>query len=711
MNHLSGETSPYLLQHAGNPVDWYPWGEEALSRARELNRPLLVSVGYAACHWCHVMARESFEDPRVAALMNEAFVCVKVDREERPDIDAVCMDACQALNGSGGWPLNVFMTPSQEPFFAGTYFPPHGRAGMPSWAMVVEAIGQAWRSDPERLAGQAAEIARALAEATELTADGATPLPETVIADSVAALAYGFDDEYGGWGGAPKFPPHSRIELLLAAGTPEPALQTLRGMAAGGIYDQLGGGFHRYTVDATWTVPHFEKMLYDNALLARAYLHGWQVSGEPRLREVCEQTLDFVLRELRGPEGGFCTSLDADSDGGEGRYYVWTPAQVREALLDPELAAGAISYFGVSDGGNFDHGTSVLTARGSAAPPARLETIRAALAAARSRRSRPARDEKRLTGMNALMLTALAEAGAVLGRSDYVEAARVCADFVLQDLRDSEGHLLRSYRDGHAHLAGQLEDYAYLLQALVVLYEATFTERYYLAAVELADDLLARFADPRGGGFFTTAAEQPALAGRRKDSQDAPLPSANGTAALALLRLARLSGAARYTDAAAGALALLGPMAARQPSVFGEVLQALDLYLAPSHEVALVGDNGAGPLARAYRSHLRPHAVLAGCADVSAPGETGPRTVIAGSEAGKETAPGERFPSQLPVKHAGRTTIGETAAAGDGSVVPLLAGRTAIDGLPTAYVCEHFNCKLPVTDVRAFQQQLGDLDA
>jgi uncharacterized protein YyaL (SSP411 family) len=654
MNRLAQETSPYLLQHAENPVDWYPWGEKALKAAREQNRPLLVSIGYSACHWCHVMAHESFENPETAALMNERFVCIKVDREERPDIDAVCMAACQAMTGQGGWPLNVFLTPDQQPFFAGTYFPPEPRHGIPSWRMVIEAISEAWAERPEQVREQGARLAQAVAAGGSVRRAEETRVPEGAITDAIHALGQMSDRVHGGWGGAPKFPPHATLEFLLAAGDAELAPATLHAMAAGGIYDQVGGGFARYAVDAHWTVPHFEKMLYDNALLARTYLHAWQVTREQRFVEVCVETLDWALREMRGPEGGFCSALDADSEGVEGKFYVWTIDQLRGALGD-ELGEVAISYFGASPEGNFEKGANVLEARGD--EPEQLPEIRCKLYGARAERVRPGLDDKRLTAWNALMISALADAGAVLERDDYLEAARACAEFVLNELRDAENNLLRTWKDGRAALPAYLEDHAYLLQALLALYEATFDERWYVEAIALADTMIERFADRDDGGFYTTAADVPHLVSRLKDLEDTPIPSGNSSAALGLLRLARLSGDGEYERQAAGVLALNAPLALRHPLAFGHLLQALDLYLATPREVAIVG---AGPLTGALRTRYRPHLVLAG------------------------------------------TDADSTA----GTAVALLRDRTTVDGHQAAYVCERFACRLPVTELAALEALL-----
>jgi uncharacterized protein YyaL (SSP411 family) len=656
-NRLAAESSPYLLQHQDNPVDWNPWDEQALARAREDDRPLLVSIGYSACHWCHVMERESFEDPDIAALMNEHFVCVKVDREERPDIDAMCMEACQAMTGSGGWPLNAFLTPNQEPFYAGTYFPPEPRHGLASWRMVLQAVAKAWDERREDIRRQGQEIVRALGATAALEASS-EPVRAEDLAAAVAALGHGYDRDNGGFGRAPKFPPASVVELLLARGEREMSLGTLHAMARGGIYDQVGGGFSRYAVDATWTVPHFEKMLYDNALLARAYLHGWQVSGDERLRRVCCETLDWALREMRGPEGGFYSALDADSDGVEGKFYVWTVDELR-SVLGPELVEPAIAYFGATERGNFEGAANVLEGRGP--EPSALEKIRASLLEARSARVRPGLDDKRLTSWNALIISALAEAGAVLERPDYLDAATTCADFVGRELRDSDGRLLRTWKDGRGRLGAYLEDHAYLLEALLTLYECSFDPRWYREAAQLADTIIERFSDPERGGFFTTAHDHEPLPTRRKDLEDSPIPSGNSAAAFGLLRLALLSGEGRYERHALGVLRLLHPLGFRHPQAFGHLLQAVDFYLAPVREVAIVG---AGPdaqeLIRAVRDAYRPHLVLAG-------------------------------------------------GASDG--VPLLEGREPVDGHAAAYVCEHFICQAPVSTAQELKELVDSAPA
>jgi uncharacterized protein YyaL (SSP411 family) len=646
-NALARETSPYLLQHKDNPVDWLPWGDEALHRARDLDRPLLVSIGYSSCHWCHVMERESFEDSETAALMNERFVCVKVDREERPDVDALYMEAVQAMSGQGGWPLNVFLTPEQAPFYGGTYFPPAPRFGMPSWRQVLGAVAEAWDTQRDEIRAQGQKVAPRLGGGALLTAS-VEPLDDTVLDEAVATLRHSYDSVHGGFGGAPKFPQAPVLEFLLAHGEPPMALQTLRSMAGGGIFDQIGGGFSRYSVDAQWRVPHFEKMLYDNALLARAYLHGFQASGDEVLRRTCEETLDWALREMRAPEGGFYSALDADSEGVEGKFYVWTLDELRETLGDD--ADAAIAWFAATEHGNFE-GANILESRGPEPPTEQRERVRAALLAARDDRVRPGLDDKRLAAWNALMIAALADAGAVLQRDDYLDAAREAAAFVFDRMRGPDGRLLRTFNAGVARLAAYLEDHAFLLEALLVLYEATFEERWFTAARDLADTIVARFADADRGGFFSTSDDHEQLIARRKDLEDSPIPAGGSSAALGLLRLAALTGEQRYEDAAAGQIALLHEVAVRHPTAFGHLLQAIDLQLAPRREVALVGDpDGVAALAAVVRETQRPHLVLAG-------------------------GPGD-----------GRTSV------------PLMEQRTPVGGRTAAYVCERFACRTPVTE-------------
>ena len=617
-NALAREASPYLRQHADNPVDWLPWGPEALARARELDRPLLVSIGYSSCHWCHVMERESFEDPRTAALMNEEFVCVKVDREERPDVDALYMEAVQLMTGQGGWPLNVFLTPEQLPFYGGTYYPPDPRPGLPAWTQVLQAIAEAWseRREEVRAGGERLSGGAQLQVSDE-------PLSADALDRAVAGLREVYDSRSGGFGRAPKFPQASVLEfLLLRSDRQAMALDTLRAMASGGIYDQLGGGFHRYSVDATWTVPHFEKMLYDNALLARAYLHGFNVSGDPRLADICRETLDWALREMRGPEGGFYSALDADSEGVEGRYYVWTEAQIREALDDGAEenearrgwanadgqadsiadmsedadADATLAWLGITERGNFadphhpEPGLNVLTLRGPEPPDADTRArIRARLLNARAARTRPGLDDKRLTSWNALMIAALAEAGAATGLNEprYSQAAIACAEFLLDRMRDNRGRLLRTYNDGRVggvQIGAFLEDHAFLVEALLVLFETTCEARWFDEAASTANTMIARFAGE--SGFYSTASDSEQLIARRIDLEDTPIPAGQSSAAMGLLRLAQLTGNPDYQRHAETTLRLLAPIAPRHPTMFGHALQAMHWYYAPARPIA-----------------------------------------------------------------------------------------------------------------------------
>jgi uncharacterized protein YyaL (SSP411 family) len=602
------------------------------------------------------MERESFEDAETAAYMNEHFVNVKVDREERPDVDAIYMEAVQAMSGHGGWPMTVFLDPDGVPFYGGTYFPPDESRGMPGFRMVMEAVVDAFERKRDEIRERAGETRARLGAIGAV--EPATDAPEAALLEqAVERLLEAADRERGGFGGAPKFPPASALELLLArassgdGGTGVAVVEeTLDAMMAGGICDQVGGGFARYAVDAAWLVPHFEKMLYDNALLARAYLHGWQALGHDRYRRVCEETLDWMLREMRGPEGGFYSALDADSEGEEGRFYVWTPEQLEEVLGDG--AASVAGYYGVSDSGNFE-GANILHLPGGAGGerPAGLDDARRALYEARSKRVWPALDDKRLASWNALAIAALADAGAVLGRDDYLEAARGCAEFVLEQMRDGKGRLLRTYKDGRAHLNGYLEDHAFLLEALLALYEASFEPRWFEEALALAETMVERFGDPERGGFFSTSGDHEELIARRKEIGDHPIPSGNSSAALGLLRLAALTGERSYERRAEGVFRLFAAPAAGHPEAFAHLLRAFDFQLSPTREVALIGED-TSELAATVRAELRPHLVLA-------------------------------------------------AGAEGSSTPPLLADRPALDGRPTAYVCEHFACRAPVTDVKS----------
>jgi uncharacterized protein YyaL (SSP411 family) len=622
MNRLAGETSPYLLQHADNPVDWYPWGEEALALARDQDRPILLSIGYAACHWCHVMAHESFEDAATAAQMNEQFVNVKVDREERPDLDAVYMDAVVALTGHGGWPMTVFLTPEGEPFFGGTYFPPAPRHGLPSFRQVLDAVASAYRERRADVGRSAAQLVEAIRSSSDATPSG-EPLAGSILDEAARGLRRTFDAERGGFGGAPKFPPASTLEFLLRRGELDPVTTTLDAMAAGGMYDLVGGGFHRYSVDADWLVPHFEKMLYDNALLVPAYLHAWVVTGDARYRAVVEETCAYLLRDLSLPEGGFASSQDADTDGVEGLTYTWTEDEgVPAELLRP-----------------FEHGRSVV--RGELDPG-----LKARLLEERSRRPQPARDDKAIAAWNGLALAALAEAARRLASSSLLQAAERLGAFLLGELSTPDGRLFRSWRNGQAAVPGYLEDYADVAHGLYELHVATGDLRWLEESNRLARLAVELFADDERGGFFMTAHDAERLVARKKDLDDNPVPSGNSMLAFVLLRLARIYGDDELEHRAAGVLRLLHANLSRIPSAFGWALCALDLYLAPPRELAIVGSPG-DEIARAALTPFDPNAVV---------------------------------------------------VFGPGDGVPLLAGKTQVDGRPTLYVCERFACRAPVTD-------------
>jgi uncharacterized protein YyaL (SSP411 family) len=668
-NQLAEETSPYLLQHKDNPVDWRPWGPEALGEAAAEDKPIMLSIGYSACHWCHVMERESFEDEETASLINQSFVPIKVDREERPDVDDLYMEAVQGMTGQGGWPLTVFLDSEGVPFYGGTYFPPEPRQGLPSFKQVLEATAGAYEKQREELREASARIRESLG-ATGQIGQSEQMLDQSIFDRAISGLQSGFDQANGGFGGAPKFPPASTLEFLLARGMIQPVQLTLDKMMHGGIYDQLGGGFARYAVDPNWIVPHFEKMLYDNALLARVYLHGWQVAGEERWMRVCTETLDWALREMCGPEGGFYSALDADSEGEEGRFYVWEEEEMRAGLADAGIAADAIErvlgYWGVSDAGNFE-GKNILHVPlgASAQQPAELGAARTALYTLRDRRVRPGLDDKRICSWNALMIAALADAGAALGRQEYLDAACACARFVWESMRDSEGHLLRTWKDGDARLNAYLQDHAYMVEALLRLYEATLEVRWFDAARETADTMIERFADEERGGFFTTSNDHEELIARRKDVGDHPIPSGNSSAAYGLLRLAALTGERAYEDRAVETMRVFAPAAMQHPDALGHMLQAIDFHLSPVREVALVapangsrGSHELAELAGVVHTAHRPHVVLAG----------GP----AGSERPE-----------------------------------LLRERPAVQGKPAAYVCEHFACQAPVTEPSELESALN----
>ena len=641
MNRLAAETSPYLLQHADNPVDWYPWGDEALARAREEDKPILLSVGYAACHWCHVMEHESFEDEATARLMNELYVNVKVDREERPDLDAVYMEAVVALSGHGGWPMTVFLTPDGEPFYGGTYYPPEPRHGLPSFRQVLEAVAEAWRERRGDVARSAEQLVAAVRHSAELRPSN-DPLTASVLSTAVRGLAASFEPAFGGWGRAPKFPNAPALEFLLrrAVGTvpgtvPDPVAlamvtRTLDGMAAGGMYDLLGGGFHRYSVDERWLVPHFEKMLYDNALLAPAYLHAWLVTGERRYRRVAEATVEYMLRELLLPEGGFASAQDADTDGVEGLTFTWTEEDgVPADLLEP-----------------FEHGRSIL--RGELD-----DETRARLFELREQRPKPLRDDKAIASWNGLALAALAEAGRRLERPEWVEAGRRLGDFLLGPLADEAGRLRRSYRDGRTSGPGYLDDYANVAHGLLELHVATGALRWLEEASRLARLAVDLFADEEHGGFFLSAADGEGLVARTKELDDHPLPSGNSMLAHVLLRLARIYGDDELERRAVSVLRLVRQALERAPASFGWSLVALDLHLSPPREVAVVGPVDSD-VARA----------------ALAPWE--PRTVV---------------------------------AVGPADGVPLLEGKGLVDGKPAVYVCERFACRAPVTDAAALRSR------
>ncbi len=678
MNRLSNSTSPYLLQHANNPVDWNPWDEEALAKAKAENKPIFLSIGYAACHWCHVMAHESFENPETAALMNEHFVNIKVDREERPDLDNIYMSATQAMTGSGGWPMSVFLTPDLQPFYAGTYFPPVHRYNMPSFREVLQALANAWENEQEKALASAQRITAHI-QGLNAISQYELSLTQEHLDMAIKTLLDGYDWSYGGWGDAPKFPQPMTIEFLLCrhiAGNAEalkPAVHALDSMARGGMYDVVGGGFSRYSTDNFWRVPHFEKMLYDNALLARAYLHAWQVTGEPRFKQIVHETLDFVAREMTHPEGGFYSSLDADSEGQEGKFYIWAAEEIKTVLGD-DYEFFQMAY-GITERGNWEGKTvlqravddATLAARFQINPEAVIDKLRechSRLLAARAERVRPGTDDKVLTVWNGLMLATIAEAARIFenteeGKRYYIMATR-SADFLLTSLRP-EGQLKRSWRDGTVTEEVFLEDYAAFILGLLELYQTDFNNRWFTAAIALADELIERFSDPEGG-FFDTPINAERLVIRPKDLQDNATPSGNALACEALLKLAALTDNGTYRDLAEGALKAVAEAVIRYPTAFARWLSAADFALGIVKQVAVLGDaqdKNFQTLMKVIRSEYRPNVVVAA--------------------------------STYPP---------------DKDVPALLRERPLIKDSPTAYVCEGFVCQQPVTDANDLKKQL-----
>jgi len=681
-NRLAGETSPYLLQHANNPVDWYPWGPDALARAKLLDRPIFLSIGYAACHWCHVMERESFEHEPTARYLNDRFVSIKVDREERPDLDQVYMAAVQSMTGGGGWPMSVFLTPDGRPFYGGTYYPDEPRHGMPSFHQVLEGVDRAWREQRAEVEAAGGRLVQGLIDQARLDAGADDPRPE-LLEIATMAIEASFDWTNGGWGRAPKFPQPMTIEYLLrrhvANGDPRPLLaarRSLDAMADGGLRDQLGGGFHRYSTDVRWLVPHFEQMLYDNAQLARVYVHAWALTGDARYRDVAQGTLDYMIRELTTVGGAFAASQDADTDGIEGLTFTWRAPEIREVL--GEEAALFEAAYGVTDEGNWEGVTILsrvvsdadLAARDGTAEPEvkhRLAEARQRLLARRGLRPQPARDDKALAAWNGLAMAALADAAVALTVSDaaaadrYRAAAQAAASTIVDGLLGEDHALRRSWKDGRAVGTGVLEDYTHLADGLLAVYEATFDERWFTTARALMDRVLARFADP-AGGFFDTADDHERLITRPKDVQDNAIPSGNAMAVRVLFRLAAWTGDGAYRSAAEAAIRPIVPFVSRYPTGFAQWLGAMDLALAPVVEVAIVGDlddASTEALLGEVRTGFRPNQVVAVTADPA------------------------------------------------GSVVPLLRDRAAIDGRPTAYVCRGFVCRLPVTDPDALRGALA----
>ena len=684
-NRLINETSPYLLQHANNPVDWYPWGEEALERARSEDKPILLSIGYSACHWCHVMERESFENETIAGLMNDNFVSIKVDREERPDLDQVYMQAVQMLTGSGGWPMTVFLTPEGKPFYGGTYFPPEDRQGMPGFPRLLTSIAEAYSTNRGEIDRVTKQLTTQMSQSNQVS-QGTSILTVDILHKAYSSLATNFDYQNGGFGNAPKFPQPMTPEFLLRYyhhGYNPRALElvelTLEKMAYGGIYDQIGGGFHRYSTDAYWLVPHFEKMLYDNALLARLYLHTYLITGRALYRRVVEETLDYVLREMTDSSGGFYSAQDADSEGVEGKFFVWSPDEINSVMgdADGEVFAG---YYGVTAGGNFE-GKNILNIRQDPEEFAETKGLTAdqlgdiinrgskALLEVREQRIHPMRDDKVLASWNGLMLRSFAEAAAALGRPDYLAVAIKNAEFLARSMK-SDGRLLRTYRDGQAKLLGYLEDYSFVIDGLLALYEATFDLRWLDEAVTLADSMIELFWDEGIGGFYDTGSDHETLVVRPRDVFDNAQPCGGSVASDVLLRLAVFTGNNDYSAKATVPLRSLHQAMSQSPGGTGHWLSALDFYVSPPKEIAVIGPRD-DPTTQALLDTVF-HRFL-------------PNKVVMGVE--------------TPLIPADDNSEAD---------IPLLAGRGMVGGLPSAYVCQNYACQLPVTDPAGLAEQLSE---
>ncbi|MCS6873908.1 MAG: thioredoxin domain-containing protein [Pyrinomonadaceae bacterium] len=674
-NRLINETSPYLLQHAHNPVDWYPWCEEAFERAKAENKPVLVSIGYSACHWCHVMERESFEDEETAKIMNENFINVKVDMEERPDVDQVYMTFVQATTGSGGWPLNVFVTPDKKPFFGGTYFPPEDRYNLPSFRKVLLAVAQAWKNNREEILRSSEQIIQQIKEATRL--ESTTDHIKAEISEiAFEKLSKSFDEKNGGFGGAPKFPPSMTLEFLLRyhrRTKNQKALQmvvkTCQKMAMGGIYDQIGGGFHRYSVDSIWLVPHFEKMLYDNAQLTRIYLHLYQITKDDFFKKIATETLEYIEREMLHPEGGFFSTQDADSEGEEGKFFLWTFDEI-ELLLGEENAKIFCFYYGVTEDGNFE-GKNILHIKYTPEEAAEIlkipveklnETVeqgRKILFSEREKRVKPNRDEKIITAWNGLMMATFAEAAAILSKERYLEIAQRNADFLISNLIKDD-QLLRTWKDGKAKLNAYIEDYANLAEGLIELFQINSELKYLKMAEFLAEKMIEDFWDRTEGGFFFTSHDHEQIAFRQKDFQDNATPSGNSVAAELFLKLSKFTGKSEYENYSVSIFKKVATQIIRYPNAFGRMLSAIEFYLAPKKEIIIIGSEG-NPLQKYLWSVYLPEKIAI-CIE----------------------APTDELISSLPI----------------------LEEKKQIEGKPTAFVCQNFVCEKPVTELEEFRRQI-----